>query len=356
MSCWQIDRGPGSVRLLAEAGLERGLRLEALLAGTGLSASCLDDPNAQVSAMQELRLIDRLLTLLGHPAELGWVLGKRYHHAVHGLWGYGLVSSATLAEALAHALEFLPLSFAFTEVRLEVDGDEARLCFAEPTLSDRLRCFVVERDMAAAAQMLHEVVGTAFRLSRVTRCRAPGASLPAESMLPAQPGQRHQLGGAENSLVFDAALLARPLPHANAITFAMCRQTCHRMMAERRSRTGLALWLADFLRLAPDGAPPGIAHVAALLGMGERTLKRRLRQEGQSYSTLLEASRRARAAELLAMPRLALADIAQRLGYSDASSFSQAFKRWHGVAPRTQRQRAPRPVVQVSAPSTDKLG
>lgn len=67
--------------------------------------------------------------------------------------------------------------------------------------------------------------------------------------------------------------------------------------------------------------------MASLINLSERTLKRRLHQEGTSYRHLLEQSRSAAALELLGDPALKLTDIAEKLGYSDLSSFSQTFKR-----------------------------
>lgn len=348
---WHVDRGPASARLLVEAGVERGLDRACLLAGTGLTDACLDDANAQISAVQELRLADRLLLQLGRPSGLGWTLGLRYHYSVHGLWGYGLVSSPTVGDALAYALEYLPLSFAYAEVSHRLADGEASLLFGEPELKDAVRCFVVERDMAAAVQMLREIIGPDFRLTGLSRRSGAGASLPPEAAdLPLAPGVRPQLGAPVNSLRFDAAVLTQRLPLANAITFAMCRQTCERQMAQRRAGGRLGRWLADYLLLAPDGPPPSLAHLAALLGHSERTLKRRLHDEGHSYSALLTDARQVRAAELLALPGLSLAEIAQRLGYSDASSFSQSYKRWHGSTPGAHR--APLPAAPQVPPES----
>ncbi|WP_425293915.1 helix-turn-helix domain-containing protein [Klebsiella pneumoniae] len=50
--------------------------------------------------------------------------------------------------------------------------------------------------------------------------------------------------------------------------------------------------------------------------------------------------RRTLAEQLLAVPRLPISDIAERLGYAEASSFIHAFKRWHGRTPRAFRSAA----------------
>lgn len=78
--------------------------------------------------------------------------------------------------------------------------------------------------------------------------------------------------------------------------------------------------------------------MAHLLNMSERTLKRWLQREGTSFSAMQTASRQAKADKLLADGRLTLTEIADALGFSDLSTFSQAYKRWTGHAPSAARK------------------
>jgi AraC-like DNA-binding protein len=80
--------------------------------------------------------------------------------------------------------------------------------------------------------------------------------------------------------------------------------------------------------------------MARLMNTSERTLKRRLHDEGTTFRALLAESRSAMAETLLRESGLALGEIAERLGFADLSTFSQAFKRWYGVAPSAFRSRA----------------
>jgi AraC-like DNA-binding protein len=74
-----------------------------------------------------------------------------------------------------------------------------------------------------------------------------------------------------------------------------------------------------------------------MMNTSARTLKRRLQEDGTTFRTLLNEARSAMAETLLSDAHLTLTEIAERLGYSDLSSFSQAFKRWYGVAPQVYR-------------------
>ena len=80
-----------------------------------------------------------------------------------------------------------------------------------------------------------------------------------------------------------------------------------------------------------------LADMAQALHLSERTLKRRLQDEGVSYRVLLAEVRGRQANRLLEDETLSLTEIAERMGFSDLSSFSQAYKRWFGVAPSVGR-------------------
>lgn len=75
------------------------------------------------------------------------------------------------------------------------------------------------------------------------------------------------------------------------------------------------------------------ATVAAELKLSERSLRRRLTEEGTSFRELLQEARKERAQTVLSKPGISLAVVAEQLGYSDTAAFSRAFKEWTGVSP-----------------------
>ncbi len=78
---------------------------------------------------------------------------------------------------------------------------------------------------------------------------------------------------------------------------------------------------------------PRISDMAARLGMSSRTLQRRLAAQGHVYQDLVDAARRDLAEQLLRRTEFALAEIAFLTGYAEQSTFTRAFKRWHGQTP-----------------------
>ena len=73
--------------------------------------------------------------------------------------------------------------------------------------------------------------------------------------------------------------------------------------------------------------------VAQNLGTSERTLTRRLSDEGTTFRALLLKARLAVARELLTTTTLSVSNVAWRAGYAEPSSFIRAFKKEYGVAP-----------------------
>lgn len=86
------------------------------------------------------------------------------------------------------------------------------------------------------------------------------------------------------------------------------------------------------------GGHPDMRLIADLVGMGPRTLQRRLAHAGVSYTRLVAEARFDLAVRLLEDRRMKLIDVALELGYSDPAHFTRAFHRWTGAAPRAFRR------------------
>jgi AraC-like DNA-binding protein len=127
------------------------------------------------------------------------------------------------------------------------------------------------------------------------------------------------------------------------------REPVLRDILERHARERLANLEAEHdplatIRLAlreqlADGSPK-LEVVAKRVAMSTRTLQRRLRDAGTSFVALVEQERQAAATAYLRDPNLAVTDIAFLLGYSEASAFVRAFKRWTGKTPKQHRSTA----------------
>ncbi len=83
-----------------------------------------------------------------------------------------------------------------------------------------------------------------------------------------------------------------------------------------------------------DDGLPTVERLAAASGGSLRTLQRRLAEEGRSFAGILDEVRRERALRNLSEGTLAISEIGAQLGYSGASSFTRAVRRWTEEPPR----------------------
>ncbi|WP_198972332.1 AraC family transcriptional regulator [Xylophilus sp. ASV27] len=338
MSLWDFARDPAGALTMLQFGAEHGVPEQVLLRGSRLTRAQLDDPNTELSAAQELRVIDNLMGALRRPPGLGLEVGLRCHFSTFGLWGYGLIASATLGDAVDMALRYIQLTSAYSVIEKVVRGDHALLNFSPPELSPTLQRFVVEREMGTAAALLQDIGGPGFRLSAFCLQAGKGRLHTIPERLRALGGLGTATAGEGYHVAFPArALASRPLT-ANPTTAAMCEQACRRLLERRRAGLQVGELVKEYLAVSTSPAIPTLGAISRLTNTSTRTLKRHLQREGRSFRALVADGRSALAAELVQDGTQSLADIAARLGYSSPSCFSQAFKRWHGVSPSEYRR------------------
>jgi AraC-like DNA-binding protein len=88
------------------------------------------------------------------------------------------------------------------------------------------------------------------------------------------------------------------------------------------------------------GQQASVEDVSSAIGMSARTLQRKLRERGTSFEEQLDEVRRYLAVRYLLDTAVPMADIAARLGYSEAGALHRAFKRWTGQTPQQYRKHA----------------
>jgi len=242
------------------------------------------------------------------------------------------VSAPTVRSAVDIGLRFIDLTSALTAPYATLDGTDLMMVFQDPPCPPEVARFMVQRDLAITQTVLQEVLGREARFRRVTFTHepAPGTVERYVEVFGFEP----EFGAAQNSLTFDPSIVDERLPQADEHTTAIAQAQCSELLDQRHARAGLAGQVRDLL-IGRLRQPPSAAEVATTLNLSERTLRRRLAEEETSVRTLVDEVRAGLAAEFLLSGSLTVAEIAERLGYLEVSSFSQAFRRWHGMSART---------------------
>ena len=150
-------------------------------------------------------------------------------------------------------------------------------------------------------------------------------------------GCRVRTGATHNRLYFHLSDLDRPFLTYNAELLEMLTPALDKQLAEYHHQPAFRDTVRWLLERQLSAGRPDILAVAQELGVSDRTLQRRLTEEGTHFQHLLSEVRRGRAHQLLSDPALDLTEVALLLGYEDQSSFFRAFKIWEGVTPATWR-------------------
>ena len=74
-------------------------------------------------------------------------------------------------------------------------------------------------------------------------------------------------------------------------------------------------------------------RIARDLGMSRQTLYRRLKDEGVTFAQVHDDLRRRMAMDYLSTRKVSVGETAYLLGFSEASAFVRAFRRWTGSSP-----------------------
>lgn len=330
---WEHIRGPASSRLLVQVGAEHGVEPARSLAGSGLSSADLADPSATVTAGQEILIAANLRRELGDLSGIGLQVGRRFTIGDLGIWAYALMSSPTYGEAVRVGLRFSQLTPAFVAPELDDGTAEVLVVLHDEHLPLEVRDLFVERDLAAIARLMKAlgiVLDATVLETRFAdqRAQALAELFEAVDVRAARPAHR---------LRIPMALISRPMPMADPGTREICERECERLLQARSRRTALSAIVRARLVRTPQ-AMPSLAALAAELHTSQRSLRRHLEDEGTSYRALREEVAKTLATELLSTVGLSVSEVATRLGYSDASSFTHAFTRWTGAAPSTVRE------------------
>jgi AraC-like DNA-binding protein len=147
-----------------------------------------------------------------------------------------------------------------------------------------------------------------------------------------------RFGAPANALEFANADISTPIPTANPLA----AEGLFRLLDERlvqAERSSFAARVSEMLPAMIDQGGALRDAVARRLAISERTLQRRLADEGTDFSTLVDEVRRTIAQQHLGSDRISVKNLSYKLGFSDPSAFHRACLRWFGKAPGEFQQK-----------------
>jgi len=338
------DEGTASallLRVLVFAAMELGLSPPMLADAAGISAAALTpevlaDPDARVPASVLIRLWEFLPALAKNESFGLWLADKVAGAPLSVAW-WVIQSSATLGEGLSRALRYQRLLHDAAQSELVIHENVAIYRHQIGAPPFRPPYHAIEFGFASIVGLAQRVTGRAGWPRRVRLQHSAPKDLTLHTKL---LGTNLSFEQSADELEFDRSLLELPLETADEglreVVEAHARELMSRLPAGNTMRARVRSQVCELLR----SGPVAIEAVARRLGIPSRTLQRRLREEGTSFSELVDAVRRELSLRYLGDARISIQETAFLLAFSDVSAFHRAFQRWTGETPSRFRARS----------------
>ncbi|QNB06014.1 AraC family transcriptional regulator [Herbaspirillum frisingense] len=319
---------PYKINAVVEVLAEQGIAAQSVLAGSGLSAGQLHDPNALTSLKQFLTVCENALALSQDPA-MPFEIGSRLHLSAYGMYGYALMSCLSLRDYFRLAVKYRRLATPPFPAIWEEGTTAVTWRFPDKFVSPpsaELRQFLFELQLAITVTHVQEVAG--FDCPPLT-ARVPYARPPHAALYRRYLGCRCEFAQPETQLLYDSAILDRKPKMAHQLTASLVQETCDRLLGQAKISEGASGEVYRLLMAVP-GNFPSMEEVAERLNTTPRTLRRRLTLEDTSFQQILDDVRSTLALEYLQSSKMSTDDIGMLLGFTDTANFRRALKRWTG--------------------------
>jgi len=320
----------------AAAGIADSARVEVLRAGVAVRSIEVQQAG-RVSETALLWLWGALADLTGGH-RVGAELAPFAAASAWGVVAEAAIHAVSLADAFEHVARYVRLAVEGVRIGIEVNDRTFAVTY-------RLLGSANPSSGGAAAAMLWANANLALLPERAFSVRLRPVSAELACVAPGDTGgviadifgTDVKFGTAEWRLVFDrSTVLAVSRPIASS-ALPYIDAYADRALSDAPAIDDIVGVVAAEVRGRLAGRPPTVAEIAKALGLSTRTLQRRLTIAGKDFVTVLDEVRRARAQALLADGSQNLAEIAQKLGYSEHSAFTRAAIRWFGAPPSWTR-------------------
>lgn len=311
------------LRALAKLDVDRGR----VLARVGLTFEQLADPELRIPYCQTISAWEAAYELADDPA-LGLHVVEHLDLEDFSLFRYLSATSATSREAYERTKRYVRVVHDAVQVELSVEGE-------------RTICRTNAGEWSTGPWAAEYGVGMMIKLAPTVVGEPIGISAWFEHDEPDYVDEYHRVLGVPirfgapcNAIVGSSDRLDHPLPRADSALCALIEQHAAELLAKVPDTTTFADTVRQRIAATLPHGSPTAEEIARGLGMSARTLRRRLSELGTRHQKLVDEVRCDLAERALVERGISVNEVAYLLGFSDASAFAKAFRRWTGRTPR----------------------
>lgn len=318
---------------LLQGAARSGANIPELLSDTGIPRATLDDPNGRIERDALIKLI---LCIMQQTQDefMGFGQGRKSKPGTFSMMAHAVINCPNLGVALERGVKFYELFELSQESRLVRDGDQARLQF---DVDERLdfRELIIEAAFFVWLRFMGWLVGKPIVPSAVFLNYAAD-ELGAEHRYMFNCPVNYN--APINEVVFKADYLDLPLVQNELSLSRFLKTSVEQLLDGNINSVGLPAQIRAILSKDYGHSFPDFGEICEELGMTPQTLRRRLKDANTSYQEIKDAIRQEASVHYLSKPELSIDEIALLMGYSEASSFHRAFRKWTGKTPSNFRR------------------
>lgn len=312
------------IKPVLEAYLHQHGRLSVLADALKLSDLWFFKPPDKVPMELYFQLLLKASELVNDP-HLGIKVGQYTGLGNYDVLGKALENTqrkqATLAKALQQVMMLERLVHRLGDSRIEMEGDHVRLIWRARFQQHKASRLVSESILAGISHLAQALAGRSIPILDVTFVH-PQPNIYTESLYQQAFRAQCRFGQKYNSLLIAADVLAWPLKQSTGLVVEV----------DKIEEQGITEQVVAQLKTSLISAPK-LSQIAAILGLNERSLQRKLKSEGHSFQQLLAQARQQQACDYLQYSNLNVLNISQFLGFKEQSSFNHFFIQQVGISP-----------------------
>ena len=323
------------VLLIAKAIDSYDLDSEMLFQKAGLDHARLRDPLARFPFESVKRLWKIGTESSGDPC-FGLTVASFWHPTTLHALGYSWLASNNLAEAFECSVRYTRLvnTAAQGVIQLESNADSYKVTLQAPGANPNPVNASVDAALAMLLIMCRAAYGSEFSLQRVTLKHEAPVEIGRFAELFMAPVEFSQ---DANAMYIDPALVCEPLATANPELVRINDRIVTDYLAQL-DRGDLGMRVRSKLIEHLPGGHISEAEIASSINVSQRSLQRKLKEQGMSFSQLVESTRRELGLQYVRDPQYSFNEVAFLLGFTEPANFSRAFKRWYDKSPSQFRQ------------------
>ncbi|WP_245444693.1 AraC family transcriptional regulator [Microvirga sp. KLBC 81] len=321
----------GVAKEIAPTLRDFGIDPDPVIREAGLDPCLFDDGSNVIPHAALGRLLALCVARTGCP-HFGLLVGRRATILSLGIVGRLMRHSETVGDAMRALVSNLSIQNRGAVPSLTTIGDTALFTFSVYQPKAESADQISDGSLAVAVNALRALCGHAWNPIEVL--------LPRVAPADQEPYLRHfrapvRFNQETAVILFPTSDLDRRIDGADPMVRALLEERIQQIKGTQGS--ALSDDIRRLLRTRLTSKRCSADDIAALLAMHRRTLSRRLQGSGMGYRAITNEIRFEIARQLLQDTEVPLGQIAAALGYSEASAFTRAFRRWSGQTPTAWR-------------------